>query len=394
MRSTVCFSALVLLVPVFSAPPPLFRSSNAPVRSSWTLISKVKQGVSLLSVCSDLTRGFTGGSSITYRYTLIPAFAASLKGADLALVRQSPNIEYIEQDVMLELILADRAGVDGEAAIVERGNIAYQVMNESQTETQNGAGVTVYGIDTGIFTEHECFAGRATWGKTFGGYPDQDGNGHGTHTAGTAVGATYGVASSTNIIAVKVLSDEGSGAYSDVIAGVEYAATDHKMSGAASSIATMSLGGPPSQALDDAVKTAIAGGLHFTIAAGNSNMPAETSSPADVAEANTIGAVDSNKNNEKASFSNYGKLIDVWAPGVNIKSAWIGNPDAENTISGTSMATPYVAGILAVALGKYGQMSPADLSEILKDNAVKTVTFSTADAGAGLISNHLLAKIW
>lgn len=99
----------------------------------------------------------------------------------------------------------------------------------------------------------------------------------------------------------------------------------------------MSLGGEHTQALDDAVTAAIAGGLHFTIAAGNSNKSAETSSPADVEAANTIGAVDSNK--QKASFSNYGRLIDVWAPGVNIKSAWIGSPDATNTISGTSMAT-------------------------------------------------------
>lgn len=133
-----------------------------------------------------------------------------------------------------------------------------------------------------------------------------------------------------------MLSDGGSGAYSDVIMGVQYAQKQSQDSGKPS-IATMSLGGPNSQALDDAVKAAIASGLHFTIAAGNSNMPAETSSPADVEAANTIGAVDST--NQKASFSNYGKLIDVWAPGVNINSAWIGSPNANNTISGTSMST-------------------------------------------------------
>jgi cerevisin len=137
------------------------------------------------------------------------------------------------------------------------------------------------------------------------------------------------------------LSDEGSGALSHVLAGVNYAFEQFVASGKKPSIATMSLGGPgPSKsALATGIQNAIAGGLHFTIAAGNDNLPADGTSPANTQEANTIGAVDANSNNQKASFSNYGGLIDVWAPGVNIKSAWIGRPDKTNTISGTSMAT-------------------------------------------------------
>lgn len=134
-----------------------------------------------------------------------------------------------------------------------------------------------------------------------------------------------------------MLSDTGSGSTSDVIAGVDYAYNQFKITGRPS-VATMSLGSSmPVEALDNAVNNAIEGGLHFAIAAGNSNIPADSSSPARVATANTIGAVDSK--NQKASFSNYGGLIDVWAPGVNILSAWMGSPNATNTISGTSMAT-------------------------------------------------------
>jgi cerevisin len=133
-----------------------------------------------------------------------------------------------------------------------------------------------------------------------------------------------------------VLSDSGSGSNSDVISGVNYAYNAYKASGRPS-IATMSLGGSAYTALDTAVSTAIAGGLHFTIAAGNSNVDASTTSPARVSTANTVGAVDSS--NKKASFSNYGSIVDIQAPGVNILSAWIGSTTATNTISGTSMAT-------------------------------------------------------
>lgn len=144
---------------------------------------------------------------------------------------------------------------------------------------------------------------------------------HGTHTAGTAVGATYGVATSANIIAVKVLSDSGSGSNADVISGINYAYNAFKSSGRPS-VATMSLGGGANTAVDSAVSNAIAGGLHFSIAAGNDNVDASTTSPARVAAANTVGAIDSS--NKKASFSNYGSILDIWALGVNVKSAWIG----------------------------------------------------------------------
>lgn len=134
------------------------------------------------------------------------------------------------------------------------------------------------------------------------------------------------------------MSDQGTGTIDDIIAGIDWTYNDFKNS-ASPSIATMSIGGALNQALNDAVKNAIGGGLHFTIAAGNNNAAANDFSPASVEEANTIGAVDAKNNNQKASFSNYGTLIDVWAPGVNITSAWINDPDSTRIASGTSMAT-------------------------------------------------------
>jgi len=248
-----------------------------------------------------------------------------------------------------------------------------------------GAGVVIYGIDTGIYTAHTCFGGRASWGATFGGYASKDGNGHGTHTAGTAVGHTFGIATSARIIAVKVLSDQGSGPWSDIISGVNYAYNQFK-STRRPSIATMSLSGIRSAAIDTAVRMAISGGLHFTIAAGNNAKDASSYSPADVVPANTIGAIDNT--NKMAIFSNFGSLVDVFAPGVNILSAYIGSTTATARLSGTSMATPYVAGILAVALGKYGQVSPASLSSSLKRHARAVVT------GQPRGTTNLRATLW
>ncbi|KAG9099582.1 subtilisin-like serine protease [Ceratobasidium sp. 392] len=306
-----------------------------------------------------------------------------LNPGDLSSVQKAAGVKSIEPDSTVSLdyeVGFDGIGVDGNHDL-SRSHETLEKRSDGR-----GQGVNVYGIDTGIYIEHNCFGGRAKWGATFGGYKDQDGHGHGTHTAGTAVGSGYepGLATKSMIYAVKVLSDDGSGSTSDVIAGVEWASQHFNAMGVPS-VATMSLGGTPNSAMDQAVKKAIAGGLHFTIAAGNSYVLAETSSPARVEEANTIGAVDESK--RKASFSNFGPLIDVWAPGVNILSAWIGSRDANNTISGTSMATPYVAAVLANALSTYGQMSPDKLSQELKSHAAPVVEGAT-------LSNNLFAQPW
>ncbi|KAF8751819.1 peptidase S8 family [Rhizoctonia solani] len=241
-------------------------------------------------------------------------------------------------------------------------------------DENGGSGVTIYGIDTGIKVDHACFGGRAKWGKSFVLLePMEDLHGHGTHTAGTAVGLYYGVAQKAHIVAVKVIGATGIGNNSDVIAGVDYACTEYKNGGYKPSIVTMSLGGPPSEMLDEVIKKCAQMGIQFTVAAGNDNADASNYSPARVPIANTVGAIDYSC--KKASFSNFGPTVDIHSFGVNVESAWIGltNNDTK-TISGTSMATPHVAGILAVAIARHGNMDPADLTAVMKANAYKGAT--------------------
>ena len=222
-------------------------------------------------------------------------------------------------------------------------------------DTDGGDGVDVYVVDTGINIDHVEFEGRAYWGKTIPKNDiDIDGNGHGTHCAGTIASRKYGVAKAANVIAVKVLGTDGSGTMSDVLEGVQWAATaaSEKAEAAAAeyrttgrtkhkgSAANMSLGGGKSRALDQAVNKAVDNGLHFAVAAGNDNRDACDYSPAAAEKAVTVGA--STVGDERAYFSNYGKCVDVFAPGLNILSTWTGSSRATNTISGTSMASPHV----------------------------------------------------
>ena len=194
---------------------------------------------------------------------------------------------------------------------------------------------------------------------------DDDNNGHGTHCAGTIASKKYGVAKAANVIAVKVLGSNGSGTMSDVVAGVDFAAKAAKVKAAAAAaevkatgstkhkgpVANMSLGGGKSRALDTAVNGAVDTGLHFAVAAGNDNRDACSYSPAAAEKAVTVGA--STLGDERAYFSNFGPCVDVFGPGLNILSTWIGSEHAINTISGTSMASPHVAGLLAYLLSIY-----------------------------------------
>ncbi|KAG8714320.1 subtilisin-like serine protease [Ceratobasidium sp. 394] len=380
MLAFVSAAALAVVLPALAAP-----TGNVPINKfpgqvkPNSYIIKLKDGVSKDTHLNSIISGFVAGSSLQYKYgDVFHGYAVTLKGKDLDFIRQSKDVEFIEEDgiVTIDYFPGDTSEVAERAA---------PEAEPLQARATGGAGVDIYGIDTGIYTAHTQFGGRAKWGATYGGYASQDGNGHGSHTAGTAVGSTYGQAPSANIIAVKVLSDSGSGSNSDVISGVNYAYNQYRATGRPS-IATMSLGGGANSALDSAVNTAISGGLHFTIAAGNSNVDASTTSPARVAAANTVGAVDSS--NRKASFSNYGSIVDIQALGVNVLSAWIGSTTATNTISGTSMATPFVAGVLAVAIGEYGNKSPASLTADLKSHARAIVT------GEPSGTTNLLATKW
>jgi cerevisin len=247
----------------------------------------------------------------------------------------------------------------GLARISHRESLSFGSFNKYLYAADGGEGVDVYVIDTGTNVDHVDFEGRASWGKTIPtDDEDVDGNGHGTHCSGTIAGKKYGVAKKANVYAVKVLKSNGSGTMSDVVQGVEWAATQHikkvkdakagKAKGFKGSAANMSLGGGKSVTLDKAVNAAVDAGIHFAVAAGNDNADSCNYSPAAAEKAVTVGA--STLADERAYFSNYGKCNDIFAPGLNILSTWIGSKYAVNTISGTSMASPHVAGLLAYFL--------------------------------------------
>jgi cerevisin len=247
----------------------------------------------------------------------------------------------------------------GLARISHRDSLSFGTFNKYLYAEDGGDGVDVYVIDTGANTDHVDFEGRAHWGKTIPqNDEDIDGNGHGTHCSGTIGGKKYGVAKKANIYAVKVLRSNGSGTMSDVVMGVEWAAKAHSQKAGDAkngkgkpfkgSVANMSLGGGKSKTLDMAVDAAVDAGMHFSVAAGNDNADACSYSPASSEKAVTVGA--STLADERAYFSNFGKCTDVFAPGLNILSTWIGSKYAVNTISGTSMASPHIAGLLAYLL--------------------------------------------
>ena len=275
----------------------------------------------------------------------------------------------------------------GLARISHRSSLSFGTFNKYLYSTDGGEGVDVYVIDTGTNVGHVDFEGRASWGKTIpANDEDADGNGHGTHCSGTIAGKKYGVAKKANIYAVKVLKSNGSGSMSDVVKGVEWAAESHVKKakkgkkGFKGSAANMSLGGGKSPTLDMAVNGAVDAGIHFAVAAGNDNADSCKYSPAAAEKAVTVGA--STLADERAYFSNYGKCNDIFAPGLNIQSTWIGSKYATNTISGTSMASPHIAGLLAYFLSMQPSKESAyAVAEItpkqLKANLISIATVGT-----------------
>lgn len=240
-----------------------------------------------------------------------------------------------------------------------------------------GEGTYSYIIDTGIFTQHVEFEDRATFAANFADDgEDFDGNGHGTHVSGTIGSRAYGVAKKTNLIGVKVLGADGSGSNSGVISGIEFAVNDATSKGRiGKALANMSLGGIFNKATNQAVAAAVRAGLFMGIAAGNDGLPAALSSPASEKTACTVGATD--KTDTRASYSNFGSVVDIFAPGSEILSTWINSTTDTNTISGTSMATPHVVGLGAYLIGLEGPSKPQALCERIR-------TLATANALSGV----------
>lgn len=239
----------------------------------------------------------------------------------------------------------------------------------------------------GVNIHHRDFEGRASWGTNIADNNDRDSQGHGTHVSGTIAGAVYGVAKKANIIAVKVLSDDGAGSTSKLISGIEWTIAHALSSGGGpnKSVVNMSLGGGFSNAVNRAVEIATAHGLTFVVAAGNYGNDARNYSPASSPDAITVGATQ--QGDGRASYSNYGSVVDVFAPGSQIVSTWYTSDSAVHTLSGTSMASPHVAGLAAYLIAQEGLSGPVQVTRRIKELAQRGVV-----GGAGPGSPNVL--VW
>ncbi|KAG6332430.1 hypothetical protein ID866_6658 [Astraeus odoratus] len=320
---------------------------------------------------SLLGNGVADGLRHIYQRSL-KGYAGEFTEGVLEQIRRMPEVDFIEKDQVVramgfnETIITQKGSPWGLARISHRPKLTFSTFTKYTYDDVAGEGVDVYIIDTGINVKHVEFEDRAHWGKTVPrGDVDQDENGHGTHCAGTIASKKYGVAKNAHVYAVKVLGSNGSGSMADVVTGVEWAleaavtkAEEARAEAAATgktkhkgSVANMSLGGGKSIALDTAVNRAVQQGLHFAVAAGNDDKDACKYSPAGAKEAITVGA--STLGDERAYFSNFGTCVDVFAPGLNILSTYKGGPNAVATLSGTSMASPHTAGLMAYLLSIY-----------------------------------------
>ena len=299
----------------------------------------------------------------------LKGFAARLSPSAYNKLKNNPKVDFIEKDQIMSI----NATVTPPSWGIDRIDQASLPLSKSFTYTSDGTGVDAYIIDTGILISHTDFGSRADGGySSVGGVSNWiDANGHGTHVAGTVGGTNYGVAKNVHLIAVRVLDANGSGSTSGVIDGINWVIAD-RLTKSGTAVANMSLGGSASTALDLAVSNAVASNIVMCVAAGNSKLNAANFSPARVAAAITVGATGSGTNYDAfATYSNYGSILDILAPGTSITSDWFSSNSATAILSGTSMATPHVTGVVAQYLSKNPSAKPSEIESYIKSVSTK-----------------------
>jgi subtilisin family serine protease len=362
-------------------PAPILRPRDSKLLKDKYIV-KLKAGSTLAAVDETMNL-FEGDAEHVYTAEGFKGFAAALDDAALEAITNSDEVEYVEQDSIVSI----NAYVSQTGAPWGLGRISHKATGSTTYvyDSSAGAGTCAYIIDTGIYAAHSQFEGRATFLANYVDSSNTDGNGHGTHVAGTIGGVTYGVAKKTLLYGVKVLDSSGSGTTSGVISGMNFVATDSKTRSCPNgTVANMSLGGSKSTSMNTAAANMISAGVFLAVAAGNSGANAANYSPASETTVCTVAASDST--DVAASWSNYGSVVDIYAPGVNVLSSWIGSTTATNTISGTSMATPHITGLGAYLLTLLGAKTPQALCTYMQSIATSGSITSVPSGTVNLVA--------
>lgn len=342
----------------------------APTLTSTTTASPIKnQYIVVLQTGSDLPAQAAAaiakqhGGQVLFTYNrAIRGFAVRIPeqatSAFLTAMQKNPQVSYVEEDTLMQTNTITQSNPVWGLDRIDQHNLP---LSKSFSYNKTGSAVNAYIVDTGILASHQEFNGRVQTG--YSAIADNNGtndcNGHGTHVAGTVGGSTYGIAKNVGLVPVRVLDCAGSGAMSGVIAGLDWIIQN----GRKPAVVNMSLGGSAYSTLDTAIDNLFNNGYVPVVAAGNSNTDACTSSPARAGKAITVAATDST--DTRASYSNYGSCVDLFAPGSQITSAWIGSNSSAATASGTSMASPHVAGVVATMLENNSTATPQSITDQL-----------------------------
>jgi subtilisin family serine protease len=370
LAATACRDTTSPIETPSAATPLLDRAGDASVADYIVVLRESEADV---RGTADRLTTFGGAKPKAVWESAIKGFVVELTPAAAEALARHPSVAFVERDQPVSI---DATQLNPPSWGLDRIDQRFLPLNAAYNYTRTAWNVHAYIIDTGILPTHVEFGTRVTGGVTyiFDGNGTKDCNGHGTHVAGTVGGRSYGVAKLVNLHPVRVLSCGGSGTVAGVINGVNWVRT-HAVKPA---VANMSLGGGISAALDSAVNNLYFSGVTVVVAGGNNGALACNTSPARAARAITVGATQSN--DFRPAWSNYGTCLDIFAPGVGIKSAWIGSNTASNTISGTSMASPHVAGAAALYLSAFPAATPATVTTALLANATVGVV---GNAGVG-----------